>query len=474
MYKNLSRRQFIQSAALLAAGGTLAACAPSPTTPDQPDVADVVEEVRTEAPKEVTVRTRVEFYGGPGGVEGWEDVFHEEHPDLEYFEILRIEGLASQEQFLSLVAAGTPPDCARLESSFYRTFCHYGLLLSISENINADPEFSQPDYWIQPQETDRCEYQGEWYGIGSCWVAPHFYYDQELFDELGVAPPSNDPDDAWSWEEFVQIARQLTVDSNGNHPGESGFDINNVVRWGVNWPTWWIPLHAAVQSNDSPWVDTETDTIALDRARAMEALQRISDLQHVHQVMPKADAMEALGMGGAQLLETHRVALIVDGSWALNWLWEIEGTLGTGVLPKMIRPATDMQAHLVSIVKGTTQPENAWRLVRFLSSPWFQEGNLASGLWLPSQTALMTDEAISRWCRPPVHPEGYELIVREYTPEYGHYLTMPVGYIKAVDTAVQPAFDKLFFGEARAEEVMPGAVAEANAIMQTELARPSM
>ena len=31
----------------------------------------------------------------------------------------------------------------------------------------------------------------------------------------------NDPDDAWTWDEFVEIATALTVDVNGNHPGES-------------------------------------------------------------------------------------------------------------------------------------------------------------------------------------------------------------------------------------------------------------
>jgi multiple sugar transport system substrate-binding protein len=424
------------------------------------------------APTPVAERVRVEFFGEPGA-EGWLDRFHEEHPDLEYFEILRIEGVGAHEQLMSLVAAGTPPDCARVESSFYRTFAHYGLLLPITENIKADPEFSKPDYWIQPQESDRSVYEGEWYGIGSCWVAPHFYYNMDFLDEMGVEPPSNDPDEAWGWDQFLDIVRQLTVDVNGKHPGETGFDENNIDRWGVNWPTWWIPLHAAVQSNGVAWVD-EAGKIVLDTPEAMEALQRISDLMFAHRLMPRADVMAGLGMAGAQLLETGKVLLVVDGSWALNWLWEIKGTLGTAVLPKMMRPATDMQAHLVTIVKGTRQPDNAWRLIRFLSSPFFQELNLRTGLWLPSQTALMTKEAIARWCQPPVHPPGYELIVTEYTPKYGHYLTMPVGYLKAVDAALQPAFDELFAGRARAEDVLPEAVENANRIMEEEQARPTL
>jgi multiple sugar transport system substrate-binding protein len=125
----------------------------------------------------------------------------------------------------------------------------------------------------------------------------------------------------------------------------------------------------------------------------------------------------------------------------------------------------------VTVVKDTEHPEESWKLIRFLSSPWYQERYCRDGLWLPSQTALMTDEAIARWCVEPEHPEGYELIVKEYTPKYGHYLTMPVGYVKATETALQPAFDQIWIGDARAEDVLPAAVEQANEIMAEEQAR---
>ena len=62
----------------------------------------------------------------------------------------------------------------------------------------------------------------------------------------------------------------------------------------------------------------------------------------------------------------------------------------------------------------------------------------------------MTDESIADWCVEPEHPPGYELIVTEYAPNYGHYLTMPVGYVKAAETALNPVFSQIFNGEVRA------------------------
>ncbi|MBV7336539.1 extracellular solute-binding protein [Chloroflexi bacterium TSY] len=466
MNQHLSRRQFLHLSGTTVLGAALlAACQPAS-----------IETGASDGTQATGERVTIEFLGMPGSpdlIPEEQELFHDEHPDVEWALVQQAQGTSRLEQLMSLVAAGTPPDTARVESDVYRTFAHLGLLLPITSYIDADAEFSKDDYWIQPQESDRQVYQGESYGIGSCWVAPHFYYNASLFEELEVEPPSNHPDEAWDWNQFLEIATQLTVDVNGHHPGDSGFDATNVERWGVNWPTWWIPLHAAVQSNSAAWVDGDSQQIVLDDPNAMDAMQRIADLRLVHQVMPRAEALEALGMGGAQLLETKKVALVVDGSWALSWLWQIEGGIGTGVLPTMTRPGTDMQAHLVTIVKDTEYPDAAWELIRFLSSPWYQERYCRSGLWLPSQTALMTDESIADWCVEPEHPAGYELIVTEYAPKYGHYLTMPVGYRKAADTALQPIFDQIFNGDAKAEDVLPNAVAEANEIMVTEQQRPT-
>jgi multiple sugar transport system substrate-binding protein len=246
--KRLSRREFLYLAGAASGAALLAACKPKeePTEVPVAGPTSTPEEVATEAPP-VEVVT-IEFLGEPGVLEMRDEEaekFQAENPNIEWVQVEQAEAMSRLEQLLALVAAGTPPDCARVESDVYRTFCKYELLLPISDRIAADPELSAPDYWIQPQERDRCEFEGEWYGIGSCWVAPHFYYNKSLFDELGIEPPSNDPDEAWAWDEFLEIGRQLTVDTNGKHPGEAGFDVDSVDRWGIYWPTWWIPMHAA-------------------------------------------------------------------------------------------------------------------------------------------------------------------------------------------------------------------------------------
>jgi multiple sugar transport system substrate-binding protein len=461
----LSRRTFLKFSGITLGAVVLAACAPA-----APQGAATSTEGGN-AP--ATGVTEISFmgWGNPGEDEGVRNAiaqFEKETPDV------KVEWLHTPEQyaekFLALVAAGTPPDTAFIGSDNYRTYIKDKLLLDLTDFIEADSLVGAENYFIEPQETDRCTQDGRWYGIGSCWVAPHIYYNADTFDKAGVEPPSMDPDQAWTWDQFVEAGRALTVDTNGNHPGDSGFDVNNVETWGVDWPTWWIPLHSAILSNGGDWIDPDTQLLILDKPEATEAVQAIADLSLVHQIAPMAAAFASLGMTNTQMLESGKLAMAIDGSWALDWMKQMKAPLGTGVLPKIKEPATTMQAHLHSALASTKSPDAAWQWVRFLSTPFYQLQFCRTGLWLPSQTALTTPDGLKEWVTADVHPAGYEMMVTKYLPKYGHVMYMPAGYPKT--TAVtQPAFDAIFIGDQKAADALPPAVAEANAILEQEMSR---
>jgi multiple sugar transport system substrate-binding protein len=474
--KRLSRREFLTLAGAASGAALLAACQPQ-VVKETVEVEKVVKETvvvqATPAPEEMV---EITFMGWGAteedtGVRSAITVFQGAEPNIKVTWLHTPENYA--QKMLAMVAAGTPPDTAFVGSGDYTTYCRDGLLLDITDMLKADPVVGAPGYFIEPQETDRCTYKGRWYGIGSCWVAPHIYYNADIFEEAGIEPPSNDPDEAWEWDHFLEVCSQLTVDTKGKHPGESGFDINNVDRWAVQWPTWSIPLHSAIQSNGGKWIDPATGLLAIDQPEATEALQAVADLMLVQQVMPQNTAFEALGMSNTQMLENGKLAMAVDGSWALAWICKIQATLGTAVLPKIKTPATDMQAHLHCGFAGSKHPEEAWRWVRFLATEYYQLLFLRMGLWLPSQTDLMTEEGLAKWMTlrtapdKGVHPEGYELIVTEYVPKYGKVLYMPPGYAEA-DSIITPALDAIWIGDKTAEQAMAEAVPEANAILEAE------
>jgi multiple sugar transport system substrate-binding protein len=468
MVEKLSRRVFLQMSLLVGSATLLAACAPRVTP--EPTPGPEQEQPAAPAPEDV-VEISFMGWGGTEEDKGVRDAitqFESEQGEVKVVWWHTPDRYA--EVLLANVAAGTPPDTAFIGSDVFTTYARDGMLADITEMLKGDPLIGREGYFIEPQETERSTYKGRWYGIGSCWVAPHIYYNADIFAEAGIEPPSPDPAKAWDWPTLLEIGARLTVDANGKHAGESGFDPENIDRWAIDWPTWWIPVHSLIASNEGHYVNRETGLLELDQPPAMEAMQAQADLRNVHYIMPASGTMEQLGMGNTQMLETRKLAMAVDGSWALAWMWKMKAPLGCAVLPKLKVPATNMQAHLHSMLSGTEHPEAAWQWLRFLATPFYQTMFCRMGLWLPSQTDLMTEAGLKTWINDEVHPEGYAQIVTDFVVNHGQVLYMPPGWPKVADI-INPALDPVWIGEAKVAEVMPAAVAEANAILKEEAIR---
>src|SRR5215213_10726808 len=99
--------------------------------------------------------------------------FQGSHPDIEVEWIHVPDDYATK--LKTSLAGGTPPD------GFWATnpldYVARGVVMDVTANIQADPVLSAPDYFIQPQEQTRSTVNGKWYGVGSCWVMTHFYFN---------------------------------------------------------------------------------------------------------------------------------------------------------------------------------------------------------------------------------------------------------------------------------------------------------
>ncbi|HLV35693.1 MAG TPA: sugar ABC transporter substrate-binding protein [Spirillospora sp.] len=401
------------------------------------------------------------------GVQAAIEVFEAENPHITVeWQITPVASDYMQVLYTNL-AANVAPDTSFIVSDDYESLRRDGILMDITDQIKNDPLLGQPNYFLEPQETQRCaDENGRWHGIGSTWVAPHFYYNAELFDEMGIEPPGFQDDQIWEWDEFVEIAKQFTVDSNGRHPDDSGFDPDDIQRWGVDWPLWWIPIASAVHSNGGQFI-TDEGLIGFDSPEALEALQRLQDLIFVHHVAPRSASFADLGMSNTQMIDSGRLAMGVDGSWALSWMnpSTMTSPMGTGGLPKMVQPASLMQAHFHCILSTTQHPEAAWEWIRFLATPFYQTHFAKIGLWLPNQTAMLTEEGLKTWLTEGIHPDNYAELVTDYLPKYGFSLRQPPGMIEANANYMNAAYEALANGEPIEETFVP-AVRQANEVLR--------
>jgi multiple sugar transport system substrate-binding protein len=456
MPKRLSRRDFLKlagsSTAVTAIGGFASPALVAAKPPAQDPIT-------------------ISFMGWGGvvedeGVRAAIEVFEEEQSAV------RVRWLHTpdnyNEKLLSNVAAGTPPDTAFISQSQFRTLVHDGLTMDITNLVQADPVISQPDYFIEPQEIERStDENGRWHGIGSTWTALHFFYNHALLEEAGIEPPSFTEGGIWDWDTFVENARLLTKDAAGRHPGEDGFDVNDVVQWGIFMDiSWWMMYDAMAKMNGGQLA--QNGLMTLDTPEAIAAIQAFGDLIHVHQVMPEAVFLSEMGMSATQMIETGRLAMTIDGSWVLADVASVEPPFGVGPIPFMSANGLDAgQGHLHSILNGSQNPEAAWAWLSFLARPFYQTHFCKLGLWIPNQTAMLTEEGLDEWITEGIHPDGYRAFVSDYVPQYMSPTSVPAGYPRA-EALFVPAVQQVLAGTALAADVMPDVIAQANEILQAE------
>lgn len=328
------------------------------------------------------------------------DQFMQENPNIKVEYTTIPGGTQYVAKMQAMVLGGEAPDVFFLQSDYYRDFVKRKSLLDITERVTTEGMADDLiDSAVQLSTVD-----GKYYGIESCIVAPVLYYNKDIFDKAGLPYPPSDPNKAWTWQQFVDVAKQLTV-KNGDKVEQYGaFGLEN-----------YYMTIAEIMSNGGNWFSDDLTNSVANTSEVKEVLQSISDLRKKDGVSPEAKLLTNSGMSAAQMLQTGKIAMLADGSWALQELSHMNFKVGVGVLPKFKEAITHGQAHLHVASANTEHPDEAWKLVKFLSSEQYQLQNVKAGLWLPNHKSLYSEEGINKWLTAGVHPDGFKDLIPYFT-----------------------------------------------------------
>ncbi|MDF2958605.1 MAG: family carbohydrate transporter substrate-binding protein [Paenibacillus sp.] len=299
-------------------------------------------------------------------------------------------------KLLTMLAGNAAPDVFFLGAREYRSFQERNVLLDLTPQFKLEYKLDE----FIPSSAQIMEINGSIYGVSSCTVSPVLYYNKDVFDKAGIPYPSTDPNKAWTWQEFVDIAKKLTINEGGKitQYGAYGFEDFGVV----------IP---EMFSNGGKLFTGDGKKMAINSSENKTALQAILDMRKKDGVAPEAKLLENIGMKPAQMLQSGKIGMLVTGSWALQEIATMKFPVGVAALPKFNKSVTIGQAHVHSAWKNTKHPKEAWKLISYLSSEEYQTDLINSGLWMPNRKTLYSDEGIKKWYNDKVHPQGFmELI----------------------------------------------------------------
>jgi multiple sugar transport system substrate-binding protein len=210
------------------------------------------------------------------------------------------------------------------------------------------------------------------------------FYVPAMFDEVGLAyPPSKYGDKYtldgkqvdWNMDTFVEVARRLTVDKNGNTANDAGFDRNNIVQVGF------VPVDeqqppyvasyfagaAKMYSGDSKgsykvaWPDSWK-----------EAWKWYYDAQWGEKpFMATGPLASAPEFGNGDVFNADKAAMAIAPLWYTCCIGDFAkagNEFQAGILPMGFNGKVNgrVDADTIRILKTTKHPDEAWAVVSYL------------------------------------------------------------------------------------------------------------
>ena len=130
------------------------------------------------------------------------------------------------------------------------------------------------------------------------------------------------------------------------HPGEEGFDSNNISVWGTKVFDSPIFNFTLLISNGGAYIAAEGDRLLVDSEESKEVLKELQDLIYVHQVAPKPAVTSAMP-SSQQMLMDGQLGMYMAGQFEIATFAEAEwGDFGVAPLPKFKKPARGILFYL--------------------------------------------------------------------------------------------------------------------------------
>lgn len=277
--------------------------------------------------------------------------FEKENPDIEVDFTLIPEAEYSQ-KINTMAITGNAPDVMVLWECDIARLAKAGLVDPLDEYAKQTKAFSMDDFI--PAVGNLIKSQGKTYGFPWCFATEILYYNKDVFDKAGLAYP----DENWTWKDFENAARKLTIVEDGK-----------VVQWGcdsLNFQGLWYSL-----------IGTAGDEIVNEKGQfsigngAKEFLQWWYNLTN-DKVVPSPQ----VGVGGvtSDLFMAGKAAMGFNGSWMTSVYKDLED-FGWDIapIPAEKRHYSTLHTGFFTIYVNSKVKDAAWRFIEFCMSDEGQE-----------------------------------------------------------------------------------------------------
>jgi multiple sugar transport system substrate-binding protein len=417
-------------------------------------LADSTEKDQASSIEECTITFT---YWGSGAeqaaIEASLKTFHEAYPQITV-NAIHIPSEDFLTKINSMIAAGESPDIS-YSASWKCQFGKEGLIYNFYDFAKEDPDLDPDNYidtcWWKWSETESA-------GPIMANVCPSLMYNKDIVDAAGIEVPTLYKN-AWSWDEFVDAAQQLTLDNKGRNAKDPEFDANNIAQYGVMFAPSWNTYMSFVYSNGGGYLNEDGTEFGLCDDASAEVLQNFADLINVYHVAPTSIASNSMP-SAATAIASGQTAFYIDGSWNHLDLSEADCNWGVGCLPIDSNYTTYLDGGSLIVFKSTQHLDATLALYKWITDPESSDEitEMFRTIWMPVQKVYYEDpDKLQFWASEdlPARPKGFQdACVTSVIDNLTVATEINVVNFNEIDTLVSSALDEVWTGSKTAKDAM--------------------
>lgn len=258
------------------------------------------------------------------------------------------------------VAGNKVPDVFYIEQASLQSYVSSGVLMDITDQV-AEQGVDLDNVWPYGVDSYRFDgtiqgtSEGKLYGLPKDIGPFAFGYNADMLEKAGIDRP--DPDEPLTWDEWLEICKKLTQDTD---------DDGETDQWGTGLNVQWNS-QAFVWSNGGDWTNEDHTQVTVDTPEFAEAIQFIADLT-ADGVTPNPEQAQTLDT--YQRFMAGEIGFFPVGPWDMSAYNELdfEYDLMPWPVGKTGEPATWVGSLGIGVSNTTDLPEDAVKLATYLST----------------------------------------------------------------------------------------------------------
>jgi ABC-type glycerol-3-phosphate transport system substrate-binding protein len=348
-------------------------------------------------------------WGGPAEIKAFEAIisdFEDQNPGAK----IRLQETPYNEvrqTVDSSLEAEQGPDLFRVSYTDFGFYAASNVLIDLSEYLPSG-------FFDAFTEGFRAavEFEGAPYGVPQHTDVSAIVYNKDLFRSAGIGTLPDRLEDAWSWAEFLDVARKLRDAQTGDR---TAFGMNWQLAGAFRWLNWLYAAGGSLYNSGA----TETTVDSPEARRTLDMFKTWFD----EDLCPANTSLK--GQYVDLIFPAQTIAMISAGSFLVPTL-ETDVTrfeYGATYLPQDAGMSTDLGGNAIVATQQTEKPELAAKFLEFLGNQKNMKRFCEATNLLPTRTDL-AEQKLDYKIRPDIMPVfvGQSTTI---TPAYTRAVTVP-------------------------------------------------